>query len=302
MLRFIVRRILFIILVWVFIVFFSNLGMRMARNSEVSRPDYNLVQHSKRAWQDTRTFLSGALRGDLGTMRIPSGLAPIKDFLGESYVNSMGLLLVALVIAAILGLGIGSMAALTKRRMLVLPLLTLTILGISTPSFFAGLLLQVGELRYLAITGRRLVSMAGFGWDFEHMLMPVLVLAARPLAYLTRAAFLSLNRVMEEDYIRTAFSKGLSLRRIVNVHALRNIAIPVLTSVGVSVRFSLSTLPVVEFFFNWPGMGRRLLEAINTRQTPVVVALASALGLTFLFINLLLDIAYRLVDPRVREA
>ena len=301
MLRFIVRRIFFIILVWVFIVFFSNLGMRMARNSEVSRPDYNLVQHSKRAWQDTRTFLSGALRGDLGTMRIPSGLAPIKDILGESYVNSMGLLLVALVIAAILGLGIGSMAALTKRKMLVLSLLTLTILGISTPSFFAGLLLQVGELRYLAITGRRLVSMAGFGWDFEHMLMPVLVLAARPLAYLTRAAFLSLNRVMEEDYIRTAFSKGLSLRRIVNVHALRNIAIPVLTAVGVSVRFSLSTLPVVEFFFNWPGMGRRLLEAINTRQTPVVVALASALGLTFLLINLLLDIAYRLVDPRMRE-
>ena len=301
MLRFIVRRIFFIILVWVFIVFFSNLGMRMARNSEISRPDYNLVEHSKRAWQDTRTFLSGALRGDFGTTRIPSGLVPIKDILGESYVNSMGLLLVALVMAAVLGLGIGSVAALTKRRMLVLPLLTLTILGISTPSFFAGLLLQVGELRYLAITGRRLVSMAGFGWDLEHTLMPVLVLAARPLAYLTRAAFLSLSRVMEEDFIRTAFSKGLSLRRIVNVHALCNIAIPVLTAVGVSVRFSLSTLPVVEFFFNWPGMGRRLLDAINTRQTPVVVALASALGLTFLLINLLLDVAYRIIDPRVRE-
>lgn len=301
MLRFILRRILFIALVWVFIVFFSNLGMRMARNSEIARPDYDLIQHSKRAWQDTRTFLAGALRGDLGSMRIPSGLVPIKDILRESYVNSMGLLLVALVIAAILGLGIGGMAALTKRRALALLLLTLTILGISTPSFFAGLLLQVGELRYLAITGRRLVSMAGFGWDFEHMLMPVLVLAARPLAYLTRAAFLSLIRVMEEDYIRTAFSKGLSLRRIVNVHALRNIAVPVLTAVGVSVRFSLSTLPVVEVFFNWPGMGRRLLEAINTRQTLVVVALASALGLTFLLINLLLDIAYRIVDPRVRE-
>ena len=301
MLRFIVRRISFIVLVWILIVFFSNLGMRMARNSEISRPDYNLVEHSKRAWQDTRTFLAGTLRGDLGTLRIPSGLVPIKDILGETYVNSMGLLLVALVIATVLGLGIGGMAALMRRRMLVLPLLTLTILGISIPSFFAGLLLQVGELRYLAITGRRLVSMAGFGWDFEHMLMPVLVLAARPLAYLTRAAFLSLTRVMEEDYIRTAFSKGLSLRRTVNVHALRNIAVPVLTAVGVSVRFSLSTLPIVEVFFNWPGMGRRLLEAINTRQTVVVVALASALGLTLLLINLLLDVVYRIVDPRVRE-
>ncbi len=301
MLRFVVRRIFFIALVWVFIVFFSHLGMRMARNSEISRPDYDLVEHSKRAWQESRTFLAGAVRGDLGTMRIASGLVPVKDILGEAYVNSMGLLLVALAIATVIGLYIGGVAALTKRRALVLPLLTLTILGISAPSFFAGLLLQVGELRYLAITGRRLVSMAGFGWDLEHMLMPVLVLAARPLAYLTRAIFLALTHVMEEDYIRTAFSKGLSLRRIVNGHALRNIAVPVLTAVGVSVRFSLSTLPVVEFFFNWPGMGRRLLDAVNTRQTPVVVALASAMGLTFLMINLLLDVAYRIIDPRVRE-
>jgi ABC-type dipeptide/oligopeptide/nickel transport system permease component len=75
----------------------------------------------------------------------------------------------------------------------------------------------------------------------------------------------------------------------------------VLTAVGVSVRFSLSTLPVVEFFFNWPGLGRRLLEAINSRQTALVVALASALGLTFLLINLMLDIVYRLIDPRMRE-
>ena len=163
MLRFIGRRILFMILVWVFIVFFAHLGMRMTRNSEIARPDYDLVQYSKRAWQDTRDFLSDALRGDFGRVRIQSGLVSVKDILRDSYVNSMGLLLVALAIAAVLGLYIGGVAALTKRRILVLPLLTLTILGISTPSFFAGLLLRVGELRYLAITGRRLVSMAGFG-------------------------------------------------------------------------------------------------------------------------------------------
>jgi len=301
MLRFIARRLCFMILVWVVIVFFSHLGMSMTRNSEISRPDYNLVRHSMRAWQDTRAFLPGALQGSFGQVRTQRGSVPVRGVLWSAYVNSMGLLLVALVLAAAIGLGIGSIAALTRRRGLVLPLLTLTILGVSTPSFFAGLLLQVGELRYLAITGRRLVSMAGFGWDFEHMAMPVLVLAARPLAYLTRAAFLSLTHVMEEDYIRTAFSKGLSLGRTVSVHALRNVTIPVLTALAVSVRFSLSTLPVVEFFFAWPGMGRRLLEAINARQTPLVVALASALGLTFMLINLLLDIAYRIGDPRVRE-
>jgi peptide/nickel transport system permease protein len=302
MLRFIGRRIVLIALVYVLIVFFVYLGMRMIRNSEIARPDYDLVRHGVAAWANTCTFLSGVWHGELGQVRTPRGSMPMTNILGEAYVNSMGLLLVALVSAAVLGLWIGCMAALAKRPWIVLTLLTLTILGVSAPSFFVGLLLQIGELRYLSIFGRRLVSIAGFGWDFEHMLMPVLVLAARPLAYLTRATFISLRRVMEEDYIRTAFSKGLSLRRTVDVHALRNVAIPVLTAVGVSLRFSLGSLPVVEFFFAWPGMGRRLLEAINARQTSVVVVLASALGLTFLLTNLLLDIAYRIIDPRTREA
>jgi peptide/nickel transport system permease protein len=143
--------------------------------------------------------------------------------------------------------------------------------------------------------------MAGFGWDLEHMLMPVLVLSARPLAYLTRTTFLALDRTMQEDYIRTAFSKGLSMEHTVVEHALRNIAVPILTTIGVSLRFSLSTLPVVELFFAWPGMGRKLLEAINARQTPVVALLASSLGLTFLLVNLFLDIAYRIIDPRMRD-
>jgi ABC-type dipeptide/oligopeptide/nickel transport system permease component len=301
MIRFIGRRLLFIALVYVLIVFFAYLGMRMIRNSQVSRPDYDVMRHARTAWAETRTFLSGAVRGDLGSIRTARGPVPVTEIVGEAYVNSLGLVVVALTCAAVLGLSVGGIAALTKYRWLVLPLLTLTILGISAPSFFAGLLLQVGELRYLAIFGRRLVSIAGFGWDLEHMLMPVLVLAARPLAYLTRAAFISLGHVMREDYIKTAFAKGLSLRQTVSVHALRNMSVAVLTAIGVSVRFSLSSLPVVEFFFAWPGMGRQLLEAINARQTPVVIGLASALGLTFLLTNLLLDVAYLILDPRVRE-
>jgi ABC-type dipeptide/oligopeptide/nickel transport system permease component len=290
MLRFILRRAASTAIVSVVIIFFVYLGMSMVPNSRVPRPEYNLAQRSIGAWQDTRALLFG---------HTP---LPQAGLLWQAYINSMGLLLVALVSAAILGLWIGGAAALTRKRRLTLPLLALTIVGISTPSFLAALLLQVGELRFLHTFGRRLVSMAGFGWDFEHMFMPVVVLAALPLAYLTRAAFLALSRVMEEDYMRTALSKGLSKRQAVNAHALRNVAIPALTAIGVSIRFSLSTLPVVEVFFAWPGMGRRLLEAIDTRQTTVVVILATALGLTFLLVNLVLDIAYRLVDPRTRES
>lgn len=278
------------------------MGMRMVRNSDAARANYDLLQHGEAAWLDTRSFFSRALRGNLGSVSASRGPVPVTDLLGEAYLNSMGLLLVSLAGATVVGLLIGGVAALTKRREFVFPLLMLTIVGISVPSFFAGLLLQLGELRYLAIFGRRLVSIAGFGWDAKHMLMPVLVLAARPLAYLTRATFVSLGHTLEEDYMRTAFSKGLALPRAVAVHALRNTLVPLITAVGVSVRFSLSTLPVVEFFFAWPGMGRRLLEAIGARQTSLVVAFSSALGLTFLLANLVLDISYRLIDPRTRES
>jgi len=86
----------------------------------------------------------------------------------------------------------------------------------------------------------------------------------------------------------------------VNVHAVKNIAVPILTAVGVSLRFSLGALPVVEFLFLWPGAGLRLLEAIDTRQADLAAALAVSLGLTFLAVNLLLDLLYRFVDPRLR--
>jgi ABC-type dipeptide/oligopeptide/nickel transport system permease component len=106
---------------------------------------------------------------------------------------------------------------------------------------------------------------------------------------------------MQKDYIRTAYAKGLLRRRVVNVHAMRNLAVPVLTAVGVSLRFSLGSLPVVELFFNWPGLGFQLIQAIDARQTALVTSLALQMGLTFLLANLALDLLYRVIDPRLRS-
>jgi len=301
MLKFILRRITFIVAVFVFIVFAVQLGMGMIRNSEHNQPNFDMVAHTKGAWRGTRAYLESALAGDLGVVEEQRGPVPVEEILKDSYVNSMGLLLVSLAGGAFAGLFIGTTTALRKHNKGMLSLLTITILGISTPSFFAGLLLRQGELTYLNIFGHPLVSTAGFGWDYKHMLLPGLVLAARPLAYLARASFLSFSRTMEEDYIRTAYSKGLSRPRTVNIHAVRNIAVPIMTAIGVSLRFSLSSLPVVELFFAWPGIGLRLLEAIDQRQTVLVVTLAAALGITFLMINFVLDLLYRIVDPRMRE-
>ena len=301
MLRFILRRLSYILAVCVMIVFAINLGMGMARNSIVQEPDYKVARHGVTAWANTRLYIENLADGDLGSFDHPvMGITPIGGLLKDVYIKSMGLLSVALLISALLGVYIGISAALIKNNRTVLVLLILTILGVSTPSFFAGLLLQQGELRYLAIFGSPLVKMAGFGWDFEHMLMPVLVLMARPLAYITRATFIALDEVMDENYINTAYSKGLKRRWVILNHALPNIAISTLTAIGVSLRFSLSTLPVVEFFFAWPGIGLRLLEAIQVRQVDVVVTLALAIGLTFLLINLVLDVIYRMIDPRLQ--
>lgn len=301
MLRFLTRRLLFILLVCTAIVFAAHLGMGLIRNSEAGAAGGDFLFSVQSAWTATRAYLDGALQGDFGAVREPHGLVPVSEILGSTYINSMGLLLAALATGVTIGLLAGTLTALTRHKEVLLPVLALTLLGISTPSFFAGLLLRQGELLYLRIFGRPLVSMAGFGWDYQHMLLPVLVLAARPVAYLTRASFLAVRRVMEEDFIRTAHAKGLTRRRTVNIHALRNVAVPALTAIGVSLRFSLGTLPVVEFLFVWPGMGLRLLEAIDARQTAVVATLAAALGLTFLTVNLGLDVLYRFVDPRLRN-
>lgn len=298
MLRFLVQRTAFSILVLVGIVFIIYLGMGMAVNSELNEPDFDVFNYTGEAWDNTQAFFSGILDGDWGFFIIESGVLQVRDILLPSFVNSMGLLLISLAGAIIIGLILGGLAAL--RQQASLGTLTLTIIGISLPSFFVALLLQRAVIWHTQTFGR-VFSVGGYGWDYEHLLLPVLVLSARPLAYLTRSSFLSLGHIMQEDFIRTAFAKGLRRFTVVNIHALKNIAVPVLTAIGVSLRFSLGTLPVVEFFFAWPGMGYQLINAINSRQTAVVVALAFVIGATLLSVNLMLDIIYRWVDPRLQE-
>lgn len=301
MLRLVAQKASFILLVVLTIIFFVHMGMRMVHNSDASDPSYDLVQFGQLAWADTRAYVTNVLGGDLGSVRVNGASQPLGQVLWESYRNSMALLLISLALATGLGLLAGSTMVLTKHKRWITLLLALTLVGMSLPAFFGGLLLQRAEIWYVSRGNAPLVSLAGFGWDMRHMLLPVIVLMARPLAQLTRTSFISLERTFQEDYINTAYAKGLSTNRTLRGHALKNVAIPFLTAVGVSLRFSLSALPVVEFFFAWPGIGLLMLQAINLRQTTLAVTLALALGLTFLAVNLLLDIAYYAIDPRLRE-
>jgi len=273
----------------------------MIRNSEAVNPSYDLVAQTRLAWQRSRVYISSLLEGEISFKISQPGVSGVDTGEGNAFFNSLVLLGIALGGSVLVGLPLGAVAALTKKKWLAAPLLFLVLIGISTPVFFSGFLVQQIEIFYLFFFGRSLVSVAGFGWDLDHMLLPLLVLSARPIAYLTRQTFIAVNRVMEENFIRTAYSKGLGQRQTVIIHALRNVAIPILTAIGVSLRFSLGSLPIVEFIFLWPGMGLRLLQAINDRQTAVVVTLTLMIGLTILGINFLLDLTYRVVDPRIRD-
>ncbi|HHY87768.1 MAG TPA: ABC transporter permease subunit [Chloroflexi bacterium] len=226
---------------------------------------------------------------------------PAFELVRTTLGNSAGLLLTAMLIAVILGIGLGTAAALSKGKGSPIFVLSLSILGMSTPSFLFGMLVWIANItiihRGLGLTA---LPQTGFGWD-THLIMPALVLAARPLAQIAQITYVSLTDVLGQDFIRTARAKGVGHWRLHFRHAFRNVLIPVLTTVGTSLRYSLASLPVVETFFHWPGVGITLLEAIDAGLSTLITDLILGLGLFFLVFNLLIDLLYPWIDPQLRS-
>lgn len=302
MIRFIIRQVAILVFVCIVIIFLAYLGMHVLANQAAAESGRIAVEAPlAQAFEDTLAFSGNLARGNLGTFQSFARTAPVTEVIGPAYANSIGLLAAAMAIATVLGLIFGTIIALSRWETIRFPLLTLTAVGISVPSFLAVILLQQLGLQFNTALGFRLISMGGFDWSFEKMLLPVLILTARPLAYVTRTVYISLGQIMEEDYVRTAYSKGLSRFKVLLSHAFRNLAIPFLSALGISFRFSLTTLIVVEFLFGWPGIGRNLFSAIGEGQTNLVVAMVLVIGLSVLVINFLLDLSYRIIDPRIRE-
>lgn len=289
-----------IALICIAIIFITYFGLEMASNWSGPNPGYHLAPTFKEAVASTLEFSKGLLQGDLGQTRMTSGFFEISEILWESYKNSVGLLGLSLLIASILGILFGGFAALASKSRWDYLILLLTLLGVSAPSFFLAVLLQMLGIKYTVTFGNQLVSMGGYAWDFKHLAIPVTILMARPMAQITRVTFINLNEIMGEEYIRTAYSKGLKYSRTVIVHALKNLAVSVVTAIGVSLRFSISILPVVEYIFAWPGLGRQFLEGIWNGRMSLVVAIALSIGLTIQLINYLLNMLYPVLDPRLR--
>jgi len=161
--RFIGWRVALIAFVGVAIIYFVHLGMHMMASPGGLSSNADFFDHSRVAWRQTRTFIADAAEGDLGTIETRRGEIPVRQILADTYVNSMGLIGAALGLAIVIGLLAGFLATLSKRIPLAFPILTLTILGISVPSFFAAILLQMGEKGWVRTFGYPLVTMSGFG-------------------------------------------------------------------------------------------------------------------------------------------
>jgi peptide/nickel transport system permease protein len=297
LLLFAAQRLAFALVVLAAIIYLSFLGLDMAGGAD-------LRDATEPALRRTAAWLRLAVvAGDLGLTNAGSATAlprPVGEVVAERLPRSLGLLGVSLGFATLFGLGLGVLSAYSRRQGSLVVLLA-TLVGVSVPSFFAAFLLQWAVISLTRRVGRSLLPVGGFGWD-RHLLLPAIVLSARPLAQISRIAFVSMRQVLAEDYVRTARSKGLRQGRVVFAHAMRNAAIPILTTVGVSLRYALSSLPVVELYFGWTGVGFDLLKAISQQDDALTVALVGCLGAVFLLSNLILDASYRLIDPRLRGA
>ncbi len=297
-LRFVWRS-LSVILLLIALVFFEALIMDLGREGGLT----SLPSAVPGAIKFTVDYLQDFSRGDLGVVA-PSyhtlAGTPVTAELRRALPVSLGLVAASLALAMLLGLILGIGAALRRTSRFSGLLLFTSVLGISTPSFFAAMLLIWFGVWLYRTTGSRLFPISGFGWD-AHLILPALVLAARPAATVTRLGYNALVEILEADYIRTAIAKGLRSRVILVRHVLRNAGVPLLTTLGVSLRFSLAILPIVEYIFSWPGIGQGLLTAIQAQDTTAVIGMTLPLVFLFVLVNMLLELVYPLIDPRLRN-
>jgi ABC-type dipeptide/oligopeptide/nickel transport system permease component len=247
-------------------------------------------------------YLSDLVQGDLGAIEVAARNAaerPVLTELARALPLSLGLLAVSLALATVIGLALAAAASLRRGSRLSGLIIFGSVLGMSTPSYFAAMLLIWLAVWIYQRTGHHLVPIFGAGWD-AHLILPALVLATRPAATVTRLGYNALVEVFEAEYIRTARAKGLPRGIVVLRHALRNAWVPISTTVVASLRFSLAALPIVETIFNWPGIGKQLLESIQLLDATGVIGMALPLVVLFSLVNLALETLYPLMDPRLR--
>ena len=243
-------------------------------------------------WQQFYHFVQGLLHFDLGNSL--HSRKPISELIAARIGPTVELALASLLVAFLIAFPLGIIAALNKDRLADAGAMSFSLIGISIPNFLMGpllILLFSVSLGWLPVSGKS---------GLDSLVLPALTLGTALAAILSRMIRASLLEVLNEDYIRTAKAKGLSRLRIVGLHALKNALLPVISLIGLQIGALLAGAVITEMVFSWPGLGQLTIESIQKRDYPVVQACILLISTTYVVINTLTDIAYGLLDPRIR--
>lgn len=259
-------------------------------------------------WRQYLAFLNSALHGDLGTSFVYN--IPAIKLILMRLPATLELAVGALLLAIVLGVPLGLLAGLKPESAFSKTVMTGSILGFSLPTFWVGLMFIMCFsviLGWLPAGGRgQTVEFLGAQWSFltwdglRHMFLPALNLSLFKISLVIRLTCAGVREIVPLDYIKFARAKGLSPARIVCVHILRNILIPLVTVLGMEFGATVAGAVVTESIFSWPGAGKLILDSINALDRPVIVAYLIVIVCLFITLNLIVDILYRLLDPRVR--
>ncbi len=253
-------------------------------------------------------FLRAAVRGDLGTSYFFK--KPTLDVIFSKFPATFELVLVAGLIVFFVSLPAGIYCAVRPRSLLARLIMAASIIGISIPVFLTGIfLISVFsvELGFLPSFGRGQTVQIG-GWQtglvtidgLRHLILPALTLSSIMLPLFIRLVRGEMLEVLGEDYVRTAWAKGLKPRQVWLSHALRNASLPLITVGGLQIGTLLAFTILTETVFQWPGMGFLFLEAVNRADAPLIIAYIMVVSVMFVLINTIVDVLYVLVDPRVK--
>lgn len=254
------------------------------------RTEYGL---DKPLWSRYALYMGKVLVGDLGYSYRQG--RPVSQILAERLPATARLAVAAMIVAVTIGIAAGTIAAVRHNTAWDFLMMTLSLLGISTPVFWLGMMLIVFFAVWLG-----LFPISGYGdGALKHLVLPALALGALQAGYIARMTRSALLEVLRQEYVRTARAKGLRERTVILKHGLRNALLPVLTLTGIGLGDLLVGAPLTETVFAWPGIGRLLVAAVGNRDLPVVLGATLLFALIYLGANFLVDLMYTFVDPRV---
>jgi len=261
-------------------------------------------------WRQYLAFLGSLVRGDFGRSFVFN--MPVLDLILSRLPATLELTLAAVLSATLIGVPLGMVAGYRPQATLSRLIMAASVIGFSVPTFWIGLILIMTfavQLGWLPAGGRGdTVPILGVQWSFltfnglKHLLLPALTLSLFRFALMIRLARAGMREAVLSDYVRFARAQGLSESKVIFGHVLKNISIPIVTVFGLELAATLAFAVVTETIFSWPGLGKLIIDSIQSLDRPVMVAYLMLVAFLFIMINFCVDIAYAALDPRARGA